>query len=205
MKLRLDLHVHTTNSRDAHTKPDQVTSLCKATGLDGMAITDHNFLSTITSDDVIIIPGIEVSTIDGHLLGLGLSKVIPRGLSADETITRIHAAGGVAIVAHPYDLLRSSITPERLSMSPDAIEVVNSASFLHSISWRKAEKFAKLHDLPRTGGSDSHIPETLGRACTVIESDSEETPSILAAIRNGDVQPDGVPIGLGDRLRKLFR
>lgn len=185
--------------------PERVTSLCKAAGLDGLAITDHNFLSTITSDDVIIIPGIEVSTRDGHLLGLGVSKAVPRGLSAEETITLIHAAGGIAIVAHPYDLLRSSITPQRLSLRPDAIEVVNSASFLHSLSWRKAEKFAKLHGLPRTGGSDSHIPETLGRACTVIEAHSKETPSILAAIRNGDIQPEGVPIRLGDRLKKLCR
>ena len=205
MKLRLDLHVHTSNSRDAHTTPGQVASLCKAAGLDGLAITDHNFLSTITSDDVIIIPGIEVSTSDGHLLGLGVSRAIPRGLSADESIAQIHDAGGVAIVAHPYDLLRSSITPERLSLRPDAIEAVNSASFLHSISWGKAERFAKLHKLPRTGGSDSHIPETLGRAYTIIDADSKETSTILAAIRNGNIQPEGVPIGLRDRVRKLFR
>ena len=205
MKLRLDLHVHTTNSRDARTTPGQVASLCKAAGLDGLAITDHNFLSTITSDDVIIIPGIEVSTSDGHLLGLGVFRPIPRGLSADESIAQIRDVGGLAIVAHPYDLLRSAINPEILTTMPDAIEVINSASMLHSIAWKRARKFAEKRNLPQTGGSDSHIPETIGKAFTVVDVESREVKSVLDAIRNGRVSPEGRPYHFSDRVRKIIR
>jgi predicted metal-dependent phosphoesterase TrpH len=108
-------------------------------------------------------------------------------------------------VAHPYDFLRSAINPEVLTTAPDAIEVINSASMLHSITWKKARKFAEKRNLPQTGGSDSHIPETIGKAFTVVEVESMEVKSVLDAIRNGQVSPDGRPYHFTDRVRKIIR
>lgn len=204
MKLKLDLHVHTTNSKDAYTRPDQIPILCREAGLDGLAITDHNALPATIPEGVIFIPGIEVSSKQGHVIGLGLSESVPLGLSADETILEIRKLGGVTIIPHPYDLLRPSVRPDALSSRPDAIEVINSASFLHSITWKRATKFASRNDIPGVAGSDSHIPETLGRAFTIIETDSIEISSVLDAIRNGRVRAEGRPIHLGDRFHKLI-
>jgi len=204
LKLKLDLHVHTNRSSDAFTSPKQLATICRDRGLDGLAITDHNVLARDLSDEIVILPGIEISTLDGHVIGLGVSEAIPRGLSADETIRRIRDLNGVSIIPHPYDLLRSSVRPHRLTVRPDAIEVINSSSFLHSVTWDRARKFAEKEKYPMTAGSDSHIPRTIGRAYTEVECRSKDTGSVLALLRSGAVSPVGRPVRATERLRKLF-
>jgi predicted metal-dependent phosphoesterase TrpH len=203
--LKLDLHVHTNKSSDAHTRLDELVPNIRRTGLDGLAITDHNILATDTLEETLIIPGTEISSRDGHIAGLGIPSLVPRGLSGDDTIREIRKLGGVSIVVHPYDLFRSAIKPDILTTMPDAVEVVNSASIFHSITWKRAHAFAQDHRLPMTAGSDSHIPETIGKAFTTIECDSKTVRSVLDAIRNGATSPEGRPYNLGDRLRKLAR
>ena len=72
LKLKLDLHVHTNRSSDAFTSPKQLAIICRDRGLDGLAITDHNVLTVDFSDDPVILPGIEISTRHGHIIGLRL-------------------------------------------------------------------------------------------------------------------------------------
>src|SRR6266849_3767949 len=204
LKLKLDLHVHTNRSSDAFTSPEQLAIICRGRGLDGLAITDHNVLSVDSSEELIIVPGIEISTRDGHIIGLGLSETVPRALSADETLRRIKELHGVSINPHPYDLLRSSVRPHTLEVRPDAIEVINSSSFLHSVTWKRARKFAEKENYAMTAGSDSHIPETIGRAYTEVESPSKDTASVLAALKSGLVTPVGRPIRVSERVRKIF-
>ncbi len=127
-----------------------------------------------------------------------------RGLSADQTIADIHQLGGIAIIPHPYDMFRSSVRPELLNVRPDAIEVYNASSMLHSITWKKALGSARDMGLPMVAGSDSHIPQTIGTAFTIVESASSETEDIIAAIKNGLVTPVPGTIGVSHRLRKFL-
>ena len=140
MKLKLDLHVHTSRSTDAFTPPEQLRTICTERGLDGLAITDHNVLAQDLDDELVILPGIEISSRDGHIIGLGLSDAIPRGLSADETIRKIREQNGASIIPHPYDLFRSSVRPHLLTVRPDAIEVINS-----SIKYANSEATVRGH------------------------------------------------------------
>jgi len=204
LKLRLDLHVHTVRSSDAHTRLDQLVPSVLRTRLDGLAITDHNVLAQEVPQGALILPGMEISSLDGHIIGLGLSRPVSRGLSADETIDQIRKQGGVSIIAHPYDLHRSAVYPEKLKILPDAIEVINSASIFHSRAWKRAKQFANAHNLPNTAGSDSHIPQTIGRAFAVVETESKTVESVLDAIRKGSVSAEGKPYSINDRVRKLL-
>lgn len=201
--MKLDLHVHTNRSNDGHTRPDELIPNIKRAGLDGLAITDHNLLSTDMFEEALIIPGIEISSNDGHIIGLGLPQPVSRGLSGDETIRQIRKLGGVSIVVHPYDILRSSVNPDHLTVMPDAIEVANSASFLHSLTWKRAKRFAEKRHLPQTAGSDSHIPQTIGRSFTTIECDKNTMTSVLDAIRKGHTDASGRPNTFRDRLHKF--
>ncbi len=203
MLLKLDLHVHTINSRDGHTRPEDLSKIVPSRGLDGVAVTDHNVLSMIKVDRIIIIPGIEISTRHGHLLALDAQDPVKRGLSADETVETIHRQNGLAVLPHPYDFLRSSLRPRRLLKEVDAVETVNASSPFFALSKWFAEGFANHASLPVTGGSDSHIPETVGNGYTIVDAESRSVDSIIEAIRKGRTQAYGKPVSLISRAKKL--
>jgi hypothetical protein len=205
MKVKIDLHVHTTGSRDAFIEPEQLPTIIKERELDGVAITNHDAFTEVTSSEAIILQGIEVSTRQGHIIGLGVSETIEKGRTADETISTIQHVGGVAVVPHPFDPMSPCVNPMRLRSRPEAIEVINADALFFGLNTRYAKRIANRLGLPMVAGSDSHIPETVGDAYTLIETDSKNVGDILNAIRAGSVQPVGGPTSLGKKLLKLSR
>jgi hypothetical protein len=205
MRLKIDLHVHTTGSSDAFIDPEQLPTIVKKRGLDGVAITNHDAYTEVTSSEAIILPGIEVSTRQGHIIGLGVPSTIEKGKTADETISTIQHVGGVAVVPHPFDPISPCVNPIKLKSKPEAIEVINADALFFGLNTRYARRVATQLGLPMVAGSDSHIPETVGDAYTLIETDSKNVSDILAAIRAGSVQMVGGPTTLGKKLLKLSR
>lgn len=200
--LKFDLHVHTVRSPDAHTRIEDLPSIIKAKGLDGIAVTEHNNFDPPSFSDVIILSGIEVSSRDGHVIGLGVREKIPRGLSADETIQRIHDQGGVAIIPHPHDPVSECVRIRELKMRPDAVEVINAdALFFHLSQWL-ARRDARKFKLPEVAGSDSHIPQTIGDSYTIIQSFTRRVEDTIEAIRKGAVSPEGHATSVANKLRK---
>jgi len=167
---RYDLHVHTRYSWDGFCSIAEAVRTARARGLKGIAITDHDTIdgnleaAKIGSDDFVIIPGVEVSSKDGHILGLGVSEPIPRGLSATETVALIKEQGGLTIAAHPFGFGRRIGMVSKAKF--DAIEVFNSRTYLGN---RLAYRFAERNGLPMVAGSDAHHPDEIGLAGIMID------------------------------------
>jgi hypothetical protein len=185
--MRFDLHIHS-NCSDGH---DEVKTILKAAvrrKLAGLSITDHDTLRgsekarKIIKEqklDLILIPGAEVTTAEGHLLVLGVSEVPPRGLSPEETTDLAHEQGGITIVPHPYHPFRHAIG--RVPKC-DAVEVYNS-KHLFGIANARARREALRRGLPMVAGSDSHFAATVGLGVTDI--DASNASEAIEAIRAG--------------------
>jgi predicted metal-dependent phosphoesterase TrpH len=211
MKIKLDLHVHTEHSRDSVNSIKVVNERCRALKLDGYAICDHNTLAGLNPThydefDLVIVPGLEVTARGAHVLCLQPSNVIKPGLSISETVDAIHNQGGTAVLAHPLSLLKSWVNiKEVLNANLDAVEVANAAQWPFNYIRGRNESLASKLGLPVTGGSDSHIPETIGRSYTVVDTDSRDIEDILKAIKAGRTESFGMGISWHERGLKLYR
>ncbi|MFZ7137273.1 MAG: CehA/McbA family metallohydrolase [archaeon] len=197
MGLKIDFHVHTCYSKDSTITLEQVVCFAKKRGLNGVAITDHNTVEgalKLKSKEILIIPGIEVSTLQGHVLGINVTTPIPAELSMEQTIQKIHEAGGVAIAAHPTAFYKSPAS--RKVTCYDAVEVMNAASFPFPVLTHYSKKFAEKLKLPQTGGSDSHYAPEIGSAYTIVDADLEADEIAKAIIRGATI-----PVGKGIPLK----
>jgi predicted metal-dependent phosphoesterase TrpH len=197
MQIKADLHVHTTYSKDSLITPKDLIYFAKKRGLDAVAVTDHNQLEgarkIAKETDFLIIPGMEVSSSDGHIVALNVQELIPKGLSAIETVERIHKAGGVAVACHPYVYFKGCLR-DNVCATFDAIEVINARAFPFKSSVKKAEQTAKNLGLSRVAGTDAHYGPQIGYAYTVIEAAEPSVEAITKAIVEGDCQPFGEPV-----------
>ncbi|PYK51784.1 MAG: metal-dependent phosphoesterase [Verrucomicrobia bacterium] len=145
MPFNIDLHTHSFFSGDGVSSPEDLIAAARAKGLNGIAITDHNTcdavnyllekglmrLDGLPVNDFLVLPGVEVTTADGHLLCIGAELPYLKGKPAREVCDIIHERGGLAIPPHPYDLFRAGIRFSTLETLPvDAIEVFNAATTL---------------------------------------------------------------------------
>ncbi len=192
--IRAELHLHTHYSVDCALSPETILKAAAARGLNCLAVTDHNSLRGAFEVQNIarirIIPGEEIKTREGEIIGLFLLEQIPRRLSAEETVKRIKEQGGLVYIPHPFDRLRGSRLRREVlfEIAPqvDIIEVFNSRVTFPRDN-RLAEEFAQRFGLARGGGSDAHTAYEIGR--TVVEIADFSTPSeFLAALREGTVK-----------------
>ena len=222
---RADLHVHSYWSDGAQAPRTLVRRAARR--LDVLAITDHDeirgallarqYARSRPELGVEVVVGEEISTRNGHMLGLFLEERVPPGLPALETIHRIHAQGGMAVVAHPCHPMNvrdrgARCLTELIGDLPlDAIEVVNNAGFF---SWLY-DALAALRNvewaLPVTGGSDAHDVWYLGSGITRFEGRRAE--DLRRALQAGRTRAqvrwrwtaDKAPRHLAIQMRSLVR
>ncbi len=180
--MKADLHIHTTFSNDGRIDPYEAIELALERGLGCIAITDHNSFEAfdLIKDDgrVIVVPGEEVSSKEGHILAYGIDSFIPRGLSVVDTIDAIHDAGGYAFAAHPYRWWSGLGEEITLSNPFDGIEASNARSYCKDN--RKAATLAKRMGCPVSAGSDAHTPEKLGSGYLTLSDGLNTWEEIIA-------------------------
>jgi predicted metal-dependent phosphoesterase TrpH len=139
--MKLDIHIHSSHSNDGSVSPKEILKYAKKIGLQGIAVADHNDLSgslKLAKDfsdekDFVVIPAMEVSSSEGHIIALGIREAVNR---------RSHA-------------------------------------------------LAKELGCGRTGGSDSHSLEHIGKAYTVFDNPTWDVEGILEEIRKGRTKGEG--------------
>lgn len=212
---RFDLHMHSFFSPDAADSPEDLIAAAKARGLSGIAITDHDNCEVheylrakgLAREDgaavegFLVLPGVEVSTADGHLLCLGATLPVMAGRPSAEVVDAIHARGGLAIPSHPYDRWRSGIHEAVLDKVPfDGLEVFNAAVSSRRYNVQALE-YAQRRGWSMTASSDAHHASAVGVSRTSFDLDTLSAASLLAALRKGG-RPEGEYLSRSEAVKK---
>jgi hypothetical protein len=205
--MKCDLHVHTSYSYDSTASPKEMVEAAIKKGVNCLAITDHSEIKGASEvieyakgKSILIIPGIEIKSKEGDILGLNIKEVIPDGLSAKETIKKIKAADGMAIIPHPFGWFCSFKEDlKNLINDIDGIEVLN-ASSVYGPGNKKALDFAQRFNLPFMAGSDAHSPNLVGRAFLEIAGENLSIEEILKQIKNKGVRVGGEEAGFFEKI-----
>jgi predicted metal-dependent phosphoesterase TrpH len=192
MILRFESHTHTNFSDGTLYKLMIRTAIKKR--IDVLAVTDHNTqegytfcvryaekCARLNIGSIFILPSEEVGCQGGDILAYGISEAIKKRCEMCETVDKIHDQGGLAVIAHPFNLFESISTSAIMKCDFDGIEIPNYNSF--DLSKILARKFANSRpSLFQIGGSDAHHPWDLGIVLNLVEA-SLETDSILKALK----------------------
>ena len=202
MVLKVDFHVHTEASHDCESSVEEVIEEAQRKGMDAIAITDHDSVGShekafeLAEDkDLIIIPGIEISTSEGHLLGLNITEEVESGLSLEESIETVQDLGGIAVVPHPFQYFRHGVNKKSLKNAvPDAIEVFNSRLIVGFRNFQ-ADHYAGKNGYAKIAGSDAHAPGLVGTTFTAVSCDNS-VESIIEEVKAGrtDMHKNKTPI-----------
>ncbi|PJE69126.1 phosphotransferase [Candidatus Shapirobacteria bacterium CG10_big_fil_rev_8_21_14_0_10_38_14] len=188
---KADLHVHLIEG-----DPEELLSYVQEkTDLNVIAITDHDSIESALKVkqawqgmgyrfDLIV--GEEINSAEGHIVGLFLNKTIASNLPIEETIRQIHAQGGLAIAAHPFQSMSirrpgvvlmdgiGFLTLLKFGRQLDGIEVVNATPTLKDENLQASLINKTVLLKAEIGSSDAHIPEAIGRGYTVFKGKNSQ-------------------------------
>lgn len=190
--IRADLHIHTTYSPDASINPKTIVNQLYAHPyIKAIAITDHNTTKgyhkvrklASAYEDILIIPGIEVSTTEGDIIILGITEPPPRPWTPENIINYTKQQNGITVAAHPYRAYGLGDLAKNYDF--DAIEILNGISTPQAN--KMAQKLAKTMGLPGVAGSDAHRVDEMWAVYTEVQA-SSNTEEILTAIKKGLVK-----------------
>jgi predicted metal-dependent phosphoesterase TrpH len=189
--LYADFHIHTIYSADSLIQPKSLVDMLVAHSfIKVAAVTDHDSVRGCRATvelasafpDILVIPGVEISTTLGDVVVLGTYELPPKPWTPEVVADFAKSVGGVSIVAHPF---RTYGMGERArNFKVDAIEVLNGGSSQDANN--EAKEFAKRLGLPGTAGSDAHQVSELFSVYNKVEA-SLNMDSILKAIKTGSV------------------
>jgi len=203
---KADLHMHTTYSDGCATIDEVLEHVQMHTKLDVIAITDHDQIEgALRARDLWakgsyrfdFVVGEEVTTREGHLLGLFIERRIQPGLSMERSIDLIHEQGGLAVIAHPlHRFFRHSCQKDvmdRIHASKDVwfdgIETWNASFCGIYANYIAMGANRSIYGLPELGNSDAHTLSAVGSGMTWFEGKSAQ--DIRHSIERGLTAPGG--------------
>jgi predicted metal-dependent phosphoesterase TrpH len=193
--MKFDLHMHTTrHSPDSVMDPFVLLKRAREVGLDGVVITEHDWLWTepelevlraLAPPGLVVLAGIEVTAREGHFLIYGVTDpfAVPRGIGCAALCDEVHRQGGVVVAAHPYrwgqpfdDILA------RQRPALDGLELMTNN--MDDECRRRAAAVRAERGLTGLGSSDAHHEDVLGVCYTEFADPVADLPGLVAAIRS---------------------
>lgn len=208
---RLDLHVHSRYSVDSRLSVEQAAERAAYEGLRGFALTDHNTVAGHRAlqrlkglyRDSLFVPGVEVSTREGHLLVYGVEELPPVGRPLAEVLDWVRAHSAVAVLAHPLRWIHGVGARRAEAAAVPAVESRNGRN--SELANVRAELLAARRRLGSTGGSDAHELSNVGRAFTEFPEPVENVEDLLELLRRGRTAGRGTSLAFGGRLGLVLR
>jgi predicted metal-dependent phosphoesterase TrpH len=212
---KIDLHSHSPLSPDGALSENNYRRILSSSGLDFVAITDHNQIAF--AQDLQkkigqqIIVGEEIDTGEGEIIGLFLASKIAPMLGAKKTVTEIKRQKALVYIPHPFEKVRKGIKPGMLAQIIDDVDIIethNGRAYFNNQS-KEADRWAQKYHKAAAASSDAHGPIGWGQTYSLIE----HKPTIqnlvgelsAASYRHGYVGPVGVLYPKLNRLRHLFQ
>ena len=216
---KADLHIHTRVSDGLATIEQVLEYVEYETELDVIAVTDHEDVTGgLRAQELAVrrqlrfevVPGAEITTLQGHLIGLYIERTPKSFRRVESALEMIHHDDGVAVAPHPMSWLTRSLserTIERLherneaGVTFDAIELGN-PSPAGGATRARAVRLNERWRLAEVGGSDAHHLAHVGTGWT--EFGGSSAADLKSAILAGDVFADMRPypsmreVGLGN-------
>jgi predicted metal-dependent phosphoesterase TrpH len=199
MPFAVDLHTHTRfGSNCSYMEPRQLVQRAREVGLDAVCITEHNapweeddLRALAAEGDIPVFGGAEVSTELGDVLVFGVSKSLLPGQRIDDLRRLVDHAGGVMIAAHPfrwYSLPWAVRDVDQAARQP-IFEAVDAAEAFNGLSLQSEAEFAcrvlERLGLQGVGGSDAHVPSSVGRCFTQFERQITSVEELVAELKAG--------------------
>ena len=135
-----------------------------------------------------MIPGEEIKTEAGEVIGLFLDKEIERGLPMGDTIATIREQGGVVYLPHPFDRLHTipdAPTLHRHLPEIDVFEVYNARLLFEGFN-DEALRFARKYNLTMGAGSDAHVLQGVGTGLVRMRA-FENAAEFLISLRSAEI------------------
>ena len=190
-----DLHMHTDHSHDCAVPVADLLDYADAQGLGAIAITDHNVFAgaeeavqLARGRDLVVIPGEEIKTERGEVIGLFLREKIERGLPMADTIGAIREQGGVVYLPHPFDRLHTipdAPTLHRHLPEIDVFEVFNARLLFEGFN-DEALRYARKYNLTMGAGSDAHVLQGVGTGLVRMRA-FENAAEFLISLRSAEI------------------
>ena len=203
--MRFDMHCHTDEgSIDGKVSIIRYAEVLKSKGFDGMMVSDHDSYGGYRAwckaeskpDNFVVLKGIEYDTIDaGHILvmmpeGVDLKILELRGLPVVLLIEIVHRHGGILGPAHPFGEKYLSIT--NTLHQKKLMNVVDKFDFVEGFNACEepesnacAQEWARKHNKPTLGGSDSHKEDCIGLAYTEVDAHIKNENDFIEYIKLG--------------------
>ena len=214
-----DLHVHPSGNAVSAKTPMAVYAALRASDLQVAVLTDHNRVDVArelvarSRDEGVpieLVVGEEITTRDGHLLGVGLTARVPAGLSLADAVAAVHDQGGIAVVAHPLLPTHMAASARLLvelavydrRQRPDALEAMHPMAAWVPGWRRRVERLAQRCGYAVAGGSDAHVPRSVGFGQTCFHGETEA--ALMAAICGRETWAEGRRYPIRDVFRRRW-